>query len=961
MADTILLKEEKGKVTCEVPITKEQWLNILHNKDLVSPGGLRILLSFYYMPNHKATCKQCVDKYGGNINTYNSAVSSLGEAIVKELGTFNIEDAIGNTKFWPVIMSEGKTVKGTGGVFLWTLRPELVDALREYIIEDALSKYTSDFSSKWKQEEYKWNALKIFHDNWDIDALDFADMLARALAQHKNLLDTSHAFPKSALIEIAQQKPEVVREMFRNLYNEEQPLESRIGAFIAAADKEFVFGEGKNHYQSTNAISVYLWFRYPDKYYIYKWGEYNVVAKKIGFDNAPKATGLPIEVIKGNEMYGRLQKALAADIELIEIYNQIINKEPEKYFNPDGLATLTFDFGFWISRYYTPMIAMHQPKTWLYAPGEGAKMWPDCMENNIISIGWEEVGDLTGFDTKDELDMAVDKVFPEDSTTMTNSKRCLWDFSHEMDEGDIVYAKQGLYTILGRGVVESGYIYDPMRKLYPNVRRIKWTHIGEWDIKSIVGSQFPQKTLTDISNDANWLQKVEDAIVKGVTIPQTVSEPEVSMDKAQYWWLVASPKYWSFADLKVGDTVDYTVKNDKGNKRRVPANFENAKVGDAVIGYEANPVKKIVAIAKVVKASNGETITFEKTETLEAPISWFAFKDLESLSEMEFIKNQNGSFFKLTPEEYAVILDLIRQENPEPEDANPIKQKEDFEAYTKEQYLSEVFMSEAKLDELAQLLRLKKNVILQGAPGVGKTFSAKRLAYYMMGMKDTNRVEMVQFHQNYSYEDFIMGYRPTAEGGFELRKGVFYNFCKRAEEQADKDFFFIIDEINRGNLSKIFGELLMLIENSYRGQSVKLAYSGELFSVPKNLHIIGMMNTADRSLAMIDYALRRRFSFHAMTPGFDTDGFKSEMAKHTDPRIAKVVEAIVSLNDKIAKDDSLGNGFCIGHSYFCDQPTDMPWIEQVVRYDICPMLDEYWFDSKQKCDAEKSSLIDLLK
>ena len=153
----------------------------------------------------------------------------------------------------------------------------------------------------------------------------------------------------------------------------------------------------------------------------------------------------------------------------------------------------------------------------------------------------------------------------------------------------------------------------------------------------------------------------------------------------------------------------------------------------------------------------------------------------------------------------------------------------------------------------------------------------------------------------------------------------------------------------------------MLIENSYRGQSVKLAYSGELFSVPKNLHIIGMMNTADRSLAMIDYALRRRFSFHAMTPGFDTDGFKSEMTKHTDLRIAKVVEAIVSLNDKIAKDDSLGGGFCIGHSYFCDQPTDLPWIEHVVRYDICPMLDEYWFDSKQKCEAEKSHLLELLK
>lgn len=513
MTDTILLKEEKGKCLCEVPISKEQWIGILRDKVLVNPVWLRAILSFYYMPKHRATCKQCVDKYGGNIDAYNSAVSCLGEAIVKKLGTFNIVDANGKTQFWPVLMSDGRYVKGTEGVFQWTLRPELVDAIRECVIEDALSKYTADFSSKWAQEEYKWKALKIFHDNWNIDAPDFADMLARAFAQHKNLLDTSHAFPKSALIEIAQQKPEVVREMLRNLYNEELPLESRIRTFIAMADEEFFFGEGKSHYQSTNAISVYLWFRYPGKYYIYKWGEYNEVAKKIGFDNAPKATGLPVEVIKGNEMYGRLQEAIAGNTELQEVYNQIIDNDPEKYFKPDGLATLTFDFGFWISRYYTPMIAMQQPKTWVYAPGEGAKMWTDCKENNLISIGWEEVGDLTGFDTKAELDMAVDKAFPEDTRTKTNSKRCLWDFSHEMEEGDIVYAKQGLYTILGRGVVESGYIYDPTRKLYPNVRRVKWTHIGEWDIKAIAGTQLAQKTLTDVSNDAVWKKKVEDAIV----------------------------------------------------------------------------------------------------------------------------------------------------------------------------------------------------------------------------------------------------------------------------------------------------------------------------------------------------------------------------------------------------------------------------------------------------------------
>ena len=190
--------------------------------------------------------------------------------------------------------------------------------------------------------------------------------------------------------------------------------------------------------------------------------------------------------------------------------------------------------------------------------------------------------------------------------------------------------------------------------------------------------------------------------------------------------------------------------------------------------------------------------------------------------------------------------------------------KESYPIYEPTDFLSEVYMDKEEYYKLVQLMEMKKNVILQGPPGVGKTFAAKRLAYSMMGVKDKNRVKMIQFHQSYSYEDFIMGFRPT-ENGFELRNGTFYNFCKQAEEDSENDYFFIIDEINRGNLSKIFGELFMLIENDKRGSELELLYADENFSVPPNLYIIGMMNTADRSLAILDYALRRRFAFFDMT------------------------------------------------------------------------------------------------
>ena len=272
--------------------------------------------------------------------------------------------------------------------------------------------------------------------------------------------------------------------------------------------------------------------------------------------------------------------------------------------------------------------------------------------------------------------------------------------------------------------------------------------------------------------------------------------------------------------------------------------------------------------------------------------------------------------------------------------------------YSVEKFLGEVYMDREQYGAIMGLLRAKKNIILQGAPGVGKTFAAKRLAYSMMGVKDASRVKLIQFHQSYSYEDFIEGYRPSG-AGFELTKGAFYSFCKKAADDEENAYFFIIDEINRGNLSKIFGELFMLIESDKRGPDYKLQllYSRELFYVPKNVHIIGMMNTADRSLAMLDYALRRRFAFVELSPAFDSDGFRAYRVGLVNPSFEALVREVESLNRVIAEDESLGEGFCIGHSYFCNMDantcTDAA-LASIVDYELIPTLKEYWFDESGK-------------
>lgn len=279
-------------------------------------------------------------------------------------------------------------------------------------------------------------------------------------------------------------------------------------------------------------------------------------------------------------------------------------------------------------------------------------------------------------------------------------------------------------------------------------------------------------------------------------------------------------------------------------------------------------------------------------------------------------------------------------------------------SYDLDSALKELLISRKEFEEMLESLHSKKNLILQGPPGTGKSFVAKKLAYALIGFKDDSRIESVQFHQSFSYEDFIQGFRPKKDGsGFTLKDGVFYRFCQKALLDPTQPYVFIIDEINRGNLSKIFGEVMLLIETDKRGPewAVSLTYSDESaskFHIPANVHILGMMNTADRSLAIVDYALRRRFAFKDVLPGFDSDKFGPLLESQgvESQVIAAIQTKMAALNKEIESSVDLGRGFTIGHSFFVpfENVIDSKvWYERVIKNEIVPLLQEYWFDKKQ--------------
>ena len=373
-----------------------------------------------------------------------------------------------------------------------------------------------------------------------------------------------------------------------------------------------------------------------------------------------------------------------------------------------------------------------------------------------------------------------------------------------------------------------------------------------------------------------------------------------------------------------------------------------------------NPILDILAIPDVsLRIRDGERPKNEEFGDYYHNVR-FAMQDLK----------EDGAVVRREPGIWSITADPIRPFDSEEQNEGEIHPAN---TYSITNVLDEgCFLERQEIERLLERLRIRKNLILQGPPGTGKTWLAKRLAFALVGERDESKVRAVQFHPNLSYEDFVRGWRPVGDGKLALADGVFMETLRAASADSSAKFVVVIEEINRGNPAQIFGEMLTLLEADKRSprDAVELCYpdpdgTRRPVYMSENVYVIGTMNIADRSLALVDLALRRRFAFVTLEPSLG-ETWSNWVVRECgiDPELVdELRRRIGTLNDRIAADDRLGSQFQVGHSYVTptyrlESGATRDWFRQVVETEIGPLLEEYWFDSPAEAREAVQQLLE---
>ena len=593
------------------------------------------------------------------------------------------------------------------------------------------------------------------------------------------------------------------------------------------------------------------------------------------------------------------------------------------------------------------------------APGHNADLWEDCLANGYIRVGWDEVGDLREFETRDQFNAkfadAFSALYKGNGPKISEKAGEVWLLS-ELVPGDIVIANQGTSRVVGIGTVtDRGYEkrddlgqythtvgvawdatqardIDPIKrwafKTVAKVSQVEYQQIlkgrtaatvsaaprqaapvaavdpllreiaGELDRKGQVILYGPPGTgkTYNARRFATWwlnerLNLASGAAVLADQAAFRLSEEALSHGPSDHrvWWVTANPKEWSWDRLFSEKSVEYRFG-------RLRKNYALLREGDLVVGYQSNPQKRIMAVARIAEGLHstprGEKITLTPVHQVSNGPTFDELRSDERLTRSEPVRNRSqGTLFALSREEGAYLLSWLQERDP----SLPDLSDDDSDV------------------EMGHLTR-------------------------------------VTFHPSYTYEDFVEGFKPqpTGSGTLELalEDGVFKRVCRAARLSPTEPFLLVIDEINRGNIPKIFGELITLIERDKRGLTVTLPQSREQFDVPPNVYILGTMNTADRSIRLLDAALRRRFAFIELMP--DTALLEGSIVGGLD--LALFLEI---LNERIAKAE--GREKQIGHSFLLDSAgrpiSDAEEFAAQFRHEIIPLLQEYAFEDYRELES----------
>lgn len=763
-------------------------------------------------------------------------------------------------------------------------------AIDESKLYSLIEIFKGGFKENFLEEKYKWEAVKHFQDNWNIDAEDFPTMLSYALSKTGNLLAATNFFPRRMIKQYATRFPEEVRGLFEGLFNESSDLKERIDAFIAGIEyihKQWNGNGTLNHYQTFNAVSTYLWLRYPDKYYIYKPSVAKLMFEKLGVDI--KLTPLRANaVIRTYELYDYISKTLYKDNEFKKM---LVESLADTCYSDEFMVTAAIDLGYYFKKQQKasattlPSNLALETKYWMYAPGENASKWSRCKEQGIICIGWDEMGDLSQINTLSECRDGLRDVYENPDSSFMNDGLAIWEFSHVMQNGDIIYAKRGLSNIIARGIVKSEYIYDQSQEDFCHTRKVEWTHIGEWTLENIV-----QKTLTDITKYPDYVKKIETMITEGKNDNKQSTQYD---EKYSYYINLLLKNKNLILNGAPGTGKTYLAKQIAAQiifDGNVPEDFEeNEKFinqygfvqfhpsydyTDFVEGLRPTSPNKDGSIGferkdGIFKAFCRNAISTSSSQIVSTFQSIYdsIVKDIEAGAITSY-QNRQGQNCPLRVNDKGRIEYRASENSPRTEKEENIKLFYDY--FIKNNIYD---ISSYERDDYWNLIAELSN---------GSTNKVDYIEYGWILQELLNRTHKV-------FKESITEIKP---------------------------YIFIIDEVNRGEISKIFGELFFSIDPGYRGKKgkVQTQYQNLItdesdpfkdgFYIPENVYIIGTMNDIDRSVECMDFAMRRRFTFKEITA--------EESAKNmgVDP------DRMTRLNNAISGIEGFNSSFHIGAAYF---------------------------------------------